>query len=226
VLVSPCARSSGGPDQRRSARARFARHSLLDNRLVAVPAFPLLTNRLQLRPFEDADLDAMHAIYGREDVNRYLDWGPRSRADIAEWLGRIKTFTALSPGGEALRLAALLRGTDMLIGDFSVWRTSQEHQQGEIGFVLHPDFHGKGYGLEAARLMLQVGFERLGFHRIAGQCDPRNESSVALMERLGMRHEAHLRENLLVKDEWVDSLVFAMLASEWQARPSPILEPG
>lgn len=185
---------------------------------MAASPFPIVTQRLILRPFQDDDLDAMQAIYGREDVNRYLDWGPRSRADIADWLTRIKTFTAFTRGGEALRLAALLRGTDTLIGDFSVWRTSQEHKQGEIGFVVHPDHQGKGYGLEAATVMLRMGFERLGFHRIAGQCDPRNEPSMALMERLGMRREAHLRENLLVKGEWVGTLVFAMLASEWRAR--------
>ena len=107
---------------------------------------------------------------------------------------------------------------DELIGDFSVWRTSREHLQSELGFVVQPDHQGKGYGAEAARLMLQMGFERLGFHRIVGQCDPRNAASTALMERLGMRREAHLLQNQLVKGEWVDTLVYAILASEWRAR--------
>ncbi len=160
----------------------------------------------------------MLAIYGREDVTRYLDWGPRSREDIREWLGRIKRFTDVTPRGDALRLAAILQGTETLIGDFSVWRTSREHLQGEIGFVVHPDHQGNGYGLEAATVMLRMGFERLGFHRIAGQCDPRNAASAGLMERLGMRREAELRENELIKGEWVGTLVYGMLASEWRSR--------
>jgi len=184
---------------------------------MARPSFPLLTERLMLRPFEDEDLEAMHAIYGREDVNRFLDWEPRSRDAVREWLDRIKTMIALTPRGDALRLAALLKGTDTLIGDFSVWRTSREHQQGELGFVLHPDFQGKGYGQEAANVMLRMGFERLRFHRIAAQCDARNAPSATLMERLGMRREAHLRESQFIKGEWVDELVYAMLASEWHA---------
>ena len=179
--------------------------------------FPILTERLILRPFRDDDLEAMVAIYGREDVNRYLDWGPRSRDDVREWLGRFKRLTDITPRGDALRLAALLKVSDSLIGDFSVWRTSREHLQGEIGFVVHPDHQGKGYAVEAATVMLRMGFERLGFHRIAGQCDPRNAASASLMERLGMRREAHLLENMLVKGEWVGTLVYAMLASEWQA---------
>jgi RimJ/RimL family protein N-acetyltransferase len=180
--------------------------------------WPLLTERLTLRPFEQMDLDAMHAIYGREDVNRYLDWGPRSRDDVRQWLDRISKMTALGPQSEGVRLAAVLKGTETLIGDFSVWRTSREHQQGEIGFVVHPDYQGSGYGVEAARVMLGLGFESLGFHRIAGQCDPRNLASAGLMERLGMRREAHLLENELVKGEWVGTLVYAMLAGEWLRR--------
>ena len=182
---------------------------------MAASPFPIVTERLLLRPFEDEDLDAMVAIYGREDVNRYLDWGPRSRDDVREWLGRIKKMTALTPRGEALRLAATIKGGDALIGDFSVWRTSRDHLQGELGFVVHPDHQGNGYGLEAARAVLGLGFERLGLHRIAAQCDARNAPSAALMERLGMRREAHLLQNMLVKGEWVDTLVYAMLASEW-----------
>jgi RimJ/RimL family protein N-acetyltransferase len=186
---------------------------------VASP-FPIVTERLILRPFQDDDLEAMVAIYGREDVSRYLDWGPRSRDDIREWLRRFNRLTDLTPRGDALRLAALLKGTETLIGDFSVWRTSRDHLQGELGFVVHPDHQGQGYGLEAATVMLRMGFERLGFHRIAGQCDPRNTPSAALMERLGMRREAHLLENMLIKGEWVGTLVYAMLASEWVATAS------
>jgi len=66
--------------------------------------------------------------------------------------------------------------------------------------------------------MLRMGFERLRFHRIAAHCDARNAPSAALMERLGMRREAHLRESQFIKGEWVDELVYAMLVSEWQSK--------
>ena len=161
--------------------------------------FPILTERLILRPFRDDDLEAMVAIYGREDVNRYLDWGPRSRDDVREWLGRFKRLTDITPRGDALRLAALLKVSDSLIGDFSVWRTSREHLQGEIGFVVHPDHQGKGYAVEAATVMLRMGFERLGFHRIAGQCDPRNAASASLMERLGMEEGVPIEHRLITR---------------------------
>jgi RimJ/RimL family protein N-acetyltransferase len=181
------------------------------------PTFPLRTERLLLRPFLDDDLEALYAMQRREDVTRYLYWGPRSPDEARHLLQRLMRMTAIDDDSGALRLAALLPDSGVLIGDFSLQRVSREHQQGEIGFIVHPDHHGHGYATEAATVLLRLGFEELGLHRIVGRCDARNTASARLMERLGMRREAHLRENELVKGEWCDELIYAMLASEWES---------
>lgn len=181
------------------------------------PTFPLLTDRLSLRPFRDDDLDAFHAIQSRPDVVRYLYWEPRSRDETREMLERRKEQTAIEQEGQGLHLAAELRASDGLVGHFSLFFANQEHHQGEVGFVMHPDHHGHGYGTEGARLMLRVGFEELGLHRIIGRCDARNTASARVMEHLGMRREAHLIENEWVKGEWTDELLYAMLDREWRA---------
>jgi RimJ/RimL family protein N-acetyltransferase len=93
-------------------------------------------------------------------------------------------------------------------------------RQGDIGFVFHPAYHGKSYAFEAAREMLRLGFERVGFHRIEGRCDARNGASARLMERLGMRREVHFVENAWFKREWGSELVYAILAREWRAAAS------
>ena len=186
------------------------------------PTYPLLTERLSLRPFRDEDLDAFHAIQSRPDVVRYLYWEPRSRAEAEEMLGRRKLQTAIESEGDGLHLAADLRASGDLVGHFSLRWSSQEHRQGEVGFVMHPDHHGRGYATEGAQLMLRLGFEELDLHRIVGRCDGRNTASARLMERLGMRREAHLLENEFIKGEWTGELVFAILAREWQARPSQV----
>jgi RimJ/RimL family protein N-acetyltransferase len=189
---------------------------------------PLTTKRLILRPFVDADLDALLAMQSRDDVTRYLNWGPMSRDQARDLLGRIKKLTAINDKADALRLAMVLAASGVVIGDVSLWRTSREHAQAEIGFVLHPDHHGHGYGTEAMRELLRIGFDEVGFHRIVGRCDARNGPSARLMKRLGMRLEAHLRENELIKGEWSDELIYAMLAGDWSAlaadgppRPAP-----
>jgi RimJ/RimL family protein N-acetyltransferase len=177
---------------------------------------PLRTERLELRPFNDDDLDALLEMQGNEEVTRYLPWGPQSRDQVLRLLERIKPLTAVDASGDGTRLAAILPDSRAVVGDFSLWRTSREHAQGEIGFVVHPDHQRRGYATEACAALLHLGFERLGLHRIIGQADARNVASIGVMERLGMRREAHLRENGQIKGEWTDEVIYAALAHEWR----------
>jgi len=181
------------------------------------PTYPILTRRLLLRPFAMDDLADLHAIQSRPDVTRYLMWRPRSLAEVREVLAKRARTTTLEDQGDALNLAMTLPESGALVGDVSLRWVSAKHRQGEIGFVLHPDHHGKGFAGEAGAVMLRLGFEGLGLHRVVGRCDARNTASAKVMERLGMRREAHLRQNEIVKGEWTDELVYAMLADEWPA---------
>ena len=186
------------------------------------PTYPLETQRLLLRPYTADDLDGFHALARREDVNRYLYSEPRTRDESRELLTRVVLKTVIDDEHDDLLLAVLTKDSGAIIGNVSLERTSREHKQGEIGYVLHPDHHGHGFATEAATVMLRLGFEGLGFHRIVGRLDARNVASARVLERLGMRREAHLRENEFIKGEWCDELVYAMLATEWQARTAAI----
>jgi RimJ/RimL family protein N-acetyltransferase len=182
------------------------------------PSFPIITERLILRPFTEDDLDAMHAYQSLPDVTRYLYWDPRDRAASAEALKRRISTPALEKEGDILVLAVLLRESGELVGEVNLAWLSETHQQGEFGFVFNPAFHGRGYAREAAAEMLRLGFEGLGLHRIIGRCDGRNEASARLMAKLGMRREAHFVQNEIVKGEWTDEIVYAMLSEEWVTR--------
>jgi len=193
--------------------------------VTATSRLPIRTDRLVLRPFIADDLDALHEMYAREDVVRYLPWPPQTIEEARAMLERIRPMTDIGPEADRLRLAVCLAAADgsagPVIGDFSLWRTSREHRQAEIGFVLHPDHHGHGYALEGMTELLRLAFTDGGFHRVVGRCDVRNPPSARLMERLGMRREAHFVENEFVKDEWTDELVYAILDREWRAALTP-----
>ncbi|MDT8914843.1 GNAT family protein [Amycolatopsis sp. PS_44_ISF1] len=180
------------------------------------PDYPIATERIVLRPFRPDDLDALNSIQSRADVTRYLYWSPRSQAESAAALAKRVHSSTISQDGQMLAVAVELAATGRLIGDLNLEYLSAEHRQGEIGFVFHPDHHGRGLALEAVTELLRLGFEDLGLHRIVGRCDSRNTASQALMERLGMRQEAHLRENEVVKGGWTDELVYAVLEDEWK----------
>jgi RimJ/RimL family protein N-acetyltransferase len=182
------------------------------------PGLPLLTQRLLLRPFRDDDLDALCVMDGDAATARYLYSAPRTRAEVRVSLARRKRMVAIEKEGDAVRLAIVLRDTDVLVGDVSLHYRSREHRLAEVGFVLHPEHHGHGYATEAVSAMFGLGFAAFGLHRIIGRCDPRNEASARLMERLGMRREAYHRESEFIKGEWCDELVYAILAEEWRER--------
>jgi len=181
------------------------------------PSYPVRTERLLLRPLTADDAGALLAYRGREDVSRYVPFDPMTRDDIVEHLAGAWARTELTDEGQSLTLGAELAGTGELAGDVVLFWHSREHAGGELGYVFHPDWAGRGYATEAARAMLRLGFEELGLHRIVARIDENNEPSARLARRLGMRQEARLVRNEFFKGEWSTELNFAMLADEWPA---------
>jgi RimJ/RimL family protein N-acetyltransferase len=185
---------------------------------VLTPELPIRTERLLLRLYTEDDLDDLCDIQARPEVARYLYWGTRDREQSRESLRQKIAASALREEGENLTLAVELPGTGKVIGDVLLIWVSQEHRQGEIGYIFHPDHGGHGYATEAAEVMLRLGFEVFGLHRVIGRLDGRNIASARVLERLGMRREACFVQNEIVKGEWTDEVVYAMLADEWSKR--------
>lgn len=181
-------------------------------------AHPIQTPRLILRPFGPADLDDLYAYQSRPDVARYLRWDARDRAQARMALAEQCRETRLAAEGDWLTFAVVWREAGRVIGETGLKLVSDQHRQGETGFVFNPDYQGRGLATEAAEAMLALAFDGIGWHRVTGSCDARNQPSARLMERLGMRREAHFIQNALVKGEWTDELVYAILSREWRAR--------
>jgi len=170
---------------------------------------PIETERLRLRRLVTGDLAALYALHSREDVTRWLFWGPREEGEVRVSLdGHIAR-----PLAEGVVLGIDLGGE--LIGTVNV--AVGEDRQGEIGFMVHPDHQGQGYATEAAEAILELAFIGYGLHRVCGSVEPNNTASVRVLERLGMRKEAHLTENAWVKSKWSSEAVYAILAREWRA---------
>jgi RimJ/RimL family protein N-acetyltransferase len=178
------------------------------------------SERLLLRPLTAGDADALLAYRSREDACRYVPFEPMSRDDIIEAMAGPWARTELTDEGQSLTLGAQVRETGQLAGDVVLFWHSRGHSGGELGYVFDPALSGRGYATEAANVMLRLGFDGLGLHRIVARIDERNEPSVRLARRLGMRQEARLVSNEFFKGEWSTELDFAMLADEWHARRS------
>ena len=94
-----------------------------------------------------------------------------------------------------------------------------EPRHATIGITLSREYQGRGLASEGLSCLFDHLFSKTDVRRIVGDTDPDNVSSWRLLERLGMRREGHLRQNLWFKGHWADSYVYAILREEWQSRP-------
>jgi len=177
-------------------------------------ATPIRTERLLLRAFEPDDLEVVFEMRSDPEVARYTYWEPQTRDEARGALEKRIGFRALRDEGDVLALAAALTTTRELVGDVILHWLSREHATGEIGFLVHPHHQGNGYATEMTRPLLRIAFEEVGLHRVIGRAEARNSASARVMEKLGMRREAHLVENEWVKGEWQSELVYATLDRE------------
>ncbi len=190
-----------------------------DVRLPYEFAAPLPTARLVLRTMRAEDVEDIHAYQSREDVCRYLPFGPRTRDEVAEKVTKYSTALALNGDGDYWQLAVERADEPgRVIGDVYFTIKSAADAAGEIGWTLHPDHTGQGYMTEAAGAVLKIAFDELGLHRVRAVLDPRNDASIALCTRLGMRAEAYFVEDLWFKGEWGDTGIYAILDREWASR--------
>jgi len=177
------------------------------------------TERMRLRPYRFDDFDAFHEMHSREAVARYLPWRTRDLAASRRALGRHQEMR-LEKDGDAITLAGEDKDTGRLVGEFVLFLRGRDGAGGEIGYVLHPDFQGRGLATEGAEHLLATAFGPLDLRRVVARLDARNAASAGVLRRLGMRHEAHLVQNELFKGEWSDEDDFAILRSEWEVRRS------
>lgn len=177
------------------------------------------TERLSVRNLEANDGPRVFSYHRHPEVARFQSWGSES-VDVIQTY--IRGLASTEPGTPErwYQVGIYLREGDKLIGDCGFRVPADKLEQVEVGITVAPEFQGKGYATEALRVLLKYLFVELRKHRVFGSVDPRNESSMRLLERVGMRKEAHFVKSLWFRGEWVDDVVFAMLEDEWVAAKS------
>ncbi|MEZ9231434.1 GNAT family N-acetyltransferase [Vibrio amylolyticus] len=92
----------------------------------------------------------------------------------------------------------------------------EENQQASMGCGMSREYQGSGLIKEAALALVDYGFTTLKVHRIYAETISKNRSAIKLCQSLGMRQEAHFKEHRFFKNQWWDTIVLAVLRSEWQ----------
>ncbi len=171
---------------------------------------PIKTPRLRVRRFIMDDWPAVHEYTSDATVMTFIDDGAMTEEQTRQ-------FVTDNLSDTPRQYAVDLLAEERLIGHFSFypWYAPRIY---EIGWVFHPGYHQQGYATEAARALLEYGFETLAVHRIIATCQPQNPASRRVMEKLGMQREAHFRQCIERPDgTWWDEYLYAILEDEWRA---------
>ena len=178
----------------------------------------LRTDRLILRRFSTDDIESFAAYRSDPEVARYQSWDPPvTRAQAQDFIEALADTDPDTPG-TWFQFAVVEASSGVHIGDLAALVDGADPRLARIGFTLARAAQWNGYATEAATGLVDYLFAERHKHRVAADCDIRNAPSIAVLERLGMRREAHHRESSWWKGEWTDELVYAILTKEWTAR--------
>lgn len=142
---------------------------------------------------------------------------PQSSEEIESFIIGLAAREPDLPGAW-YHVGIVLRESNELIGDCGLHVLEEDPSQIEFGITVAPPFRFKGFATESMRAIFGYVFDEIGKRRRFGSVHPRNDRSVALMLRLGLRQEAHLVERIRFKGEWADEIILAMLGREWRQR--------
>jgi len=181
--------------------------------------WPKTTERLSIRPAEPRDAAATYAF--------------RALPEVAEWItSKVTDPSAWEAGyGERLADTLVIERDGTVIGDLMLrvqdgWAQTEVKEravgtEAEIGYTVDPAYGGQGLATEAVRALLAVAFDEVGVRRVIAQCFADNHASWRLMERVGMRREQHTKQDSLHRNgEWLDGMMYALLAEEWRGSRS------
>lgn len=174
----------------------------------------LHTPRLTLRRMMVADTGDMYEYACRQDVTRYLTWYPHpDREYTREYLQYLgKRYAA----GMFYDWAVVYEPDCKMVGTCGFTAFHPANDCAEVGYVLNPEYWGKGIATEALTRVLQFAFEELGVNRVEARFMEDNVRSRRVMEKVGMRFEGVMREAMLVKGGYVSVGICSILRSEWQ----------
>lgn len=180
---------------------------------------PLQGRRLRLRPLEEADAEALFAAVeaSREVLRRRLRWGGEaasagsSRAFIrAAAEGRVRgereDYGVFEARSGALAGVAALQGLLAVPGlaELSLW--------------IRADRQGRGYGVEAGRILTAHAFRRDGAQKLWARLDPSNRAARKVLQSVGFRYEGCLRHEKRLSGRWIDQECWGLLRSEWRGQ--------
>lgn len=174
----------------------------------------LTTDRLSMVPTQSHHAAPLFAYRSDAVTNRFQGWIPTTLAEAQKWVDALAQVEFNTPD-TWFQFMIQEKESGILVGDLGVHFLEEGNPQVELGCTISLAHQGKGYATEALGGVIQHLFQEAHKHRIFASVDPRNLGSVRMLEKLGMRQEAHHKQSLRFRGEWVDDVIYAILRAEW-----------
>ena len=175
--------------------------------------FPLLsTDRLLLRNFHKDDLKFLYEIRSNNKIAGAM--GVKRHCAVSETEKLIEDIEESFKAGTGINWVICLKDKKIPIGYVGVWKITQEHFKGEIGYALNSGYCNNGYMTEALREIIEFSFNELRLHRLEANIDSNNSNSINLLLRLKFKKEAFLREDYFINDKFHNSIIMSKLKNE------------
>ncbi|REJ07309.1 GNAT family N-acetyltransferase [Halobacillus trueperi] len=170
-------------------------------------------DRIYLREVLLEDWSAFHPYSSNEETVKHQPWGPNTEEDSLFFVRQV-IIDRKQRHRSRYVFTIVEKEMDQVVGNIEM-NIRDWDGVGEIGFIIHHDYWGKGLATEAVQLMINYCFEHCELQRVVATSNPENIGSIKVLEKVGMIKEGTLRKDLLVKGKWQDSCVYSMLREEW-----------
>ncbi|WP_289658565.1 GNAT family N-acetyltransferase [Flavobacterium panacagri] len=172
--------------------------------------FPVIeTERLILNRITEKDVSEIFALRSNPEIMKYI---PRPLAkttdDALEHIQMIKDKIETNTG---INWAIRLKNDPKLFGFIGFYRLQPENYRAEIGYMILPEFHGKGFVPEAVKRLTKYGFEDLKLHSIEAVIDPENYASEKVLQKCDFIKEAHFKESDFYEGKFLDKVIYSLL---------------
>ncbi|OYU80376.1 MAG: alanine acetyltransferase [Flavobacterium sp. BFFFF1] len=177
--------------------------------------FPeIQTERLLLRRLTADDVEPIYRLRSNPETMKFV---PRPLVkNHEEAMQHISLINDLIDKNEGINWAITLKGNPEFIGIIGFYRTQKENHRSELGYMLLPEFSGRGITSEAVNGALEYGFNQMKLHSVEAVIDPENYASERVLQKNGFVKEAHFLENEFYDGRFLDTVIYALLKRNYK----------
>ncbi|MFH7011409.1 GNAT family N-acetyltransferase [Flavobacterium sp. FlaQc-52] len=172
--------------------------------------FPVIeTERLVLRRINNDDANEVFELRSNPETMKFI---PRPLVkDTEDALEHIAMMEDKIVTNVGINWGITLKDSSKLLGIIGYYRLQPENYRAEIGYMLAPEYHGKGIIPEAVNRLIRYGFDDLKLHSIEAIIDPENFASEKVLHKCGFVKEAHLKEAEFYDGRFLDKVIYSLL---------------